>query len=388
MKKIFVLFLSLLLVLGVFIGKNGVNVVSANTMFDDMSSKSYILIDKDSGEVIVEKNSNQKLPVASICKLMTSLITLEKLEAGIINLDDEARASAYACGMEGSQAFLDEGCKYKIYELLKSVVVASANDSSVVLAEHIAGSEKEFVNLMNNRARELGMLNTIYENANGLPTPNQHSTAYDTSLILKEISKYDLYNEFSNIWMDDFVHPSGRVTELVNTNRLIKYYSNCLNGKTGFTDEAGYCLASSAKQDGLTLIAVVLNCKNPASRFSESINLYNYGFANYENKQVLFKNDVLKNIKVNNGKGNELKVGPEENYYVLNKKGENEDVSVKFDIPSTVKAPLKENDVVGECLIIKDGKVVGKVNLVALNAIEKQSFIDIMFKIVDNWQIM
>lgn len=388
MKKIFVLFLSLVLVLCVFITKSGGNIAVASTVFDNMSSKSYILVDKDSGEVIVEKNSQQKLPVASICKLMTSLITLEKLDAGIIDLNDEARASAYACSMEGSQAFLDEGCKYKISELLKSVVVASANDSSVVLAEYISGSEREFVNLMNKRAKELGMLNTIYENANGLPTPNQYSTAYDTSLILKEISKYDLYNELSNIWMDDFVHPSGRVTELVNTNRLIKYYSNCLNGKTGFTDEAGYCLASSAKQDGLTLIAVVLNCKEPASRFSESINLYNYGFANYENKQILFKNEVLKNIKVTNGKENELEVGAEENYYLLNKKGEGENVSIRYDIPSSIKAPLKQNDVVGTCLILKDGKVIGKVNLVALNTIEKQGFSDIMYKLVDNWQIM
>ena len=388
MKKVFVLFLTLILVLCVFITKNSINEVVAGTIFDNMSSKSYILVDKDSGEVIAEKNSNQKLPVASICKLMTSLITLEKLEAGIIDLNEEVRASAYACSMEGSQAFLDEGCKYTVGELLKSVVVASANDSSVVLAEHIAGSEKEFVNMMNNRANTLGMLNTVYENANGLPTPNQHSTAYDTSLILKEISKYDLYNELSNIWMDDFVHPSGRVTELVNTNRLIKYYSDCLNGKTGFTDEAGYCLASSAKQNGLTLIAVVLNCKDPASRFSESINLYNYGFANYENKQILFKNEVLKNIKVTNGKESELEIGAEENYYVLNKKGENENVSIKYNIPNSIKAPLKQNDVVGNCLIIKEGKVIGKVNLVALEMIEKQSIGDIMYKLVDNWQIM
>ena len=388
MKKIFVLSLCFVLILLASLLKNNVVEVKAFSNFNDMSSKSYILIDKDSAEIIVENNSNEKLPVASICKLMTTLLTLEKIDAGVLNLEDEAMASAYACGMEGAQAFLDEGCKYKIYELLKSVVVASANDSSVVLAEHISGNEKAFVNLMNLKANELGMFNTVYENANGLPTPNQYSTAYDTALILKEISKYDLYNEFSNIWMDDFVHPSGRITELVNTNRLIKYYSNCLNGKTGFTDEAGYCLASSAKQDGLTLIAVVLNCKDPASRFTESINLYNYGFANYENKQVLFKNVAIKNIGIINGKDNELQVGAEENYYVLNKKGESKDVSVKFNIPSTIKAPLNQNDVVGECLILKEGKVIDKVNLVALNNIEKQGFKDIMFKLVNNWQII
>lgn len=389
MKKFFLGFLCFILIIGVILTPRTITKVNANYTFGNLTSKSYILLDKDSGEVIIEKNSQEKLPVASICKLMTALITMEKIDANVLSLEDEILASSYACSMEGSQAFLDDGCKYKVYDLLKSVVVASANDSSVVLAEAISGSEKEFVKLMNERAKQLGMENTFYENANGLPTPNQHSTAKDTAIILKEISKHSIYNEFSNIWMDTLTHPSGRVTDLVNTNRLIKYYSYCLNGKTGFTDEAGYCLASTASKDGLTLIAVVLNCNDAASRFSESMQLFNYGFANYENKQILFKNKPIGDaVKVKNGKETETYVGAENNVYVLNKKGENDDVSIKFDIPTSIKAPLKQGEVVGKCLIIKQGKVIKEENLVSLNNVPKQKFNDILDKISKNWELI
>lgn len=388
MKKVLLLSLSMLFILSsLFLNSRGV-IAYANAEISDINSSSYILLDANSGEIILDKDANTKMPVASICKLMTSLITLEKIDAGVLDLEQELIASNYACSMEGSQAFLDEGCKYKVYDLLKSVVVASANDSSVVLAESISGSENEFVKLMNTRASKLGMVNTFYENANGLPTPNQYSTAYDTSLILREISKYDIYNELSNIWMDTLVHPSGRVTELVNTNRLIKYYSYCLNGKTGFTDEAGYCLASSASNDELKLVAVVLNASDAASRFSDSVKLYNYGFANYENKQVVFKNQVIDSIKVSGGKENTTNIAFEEDYYILNKKGEDSNVDIRYDIEDTIKAPIVKNSVVGKCEIVKDGKVIGVVNIVVLEDIEKQGMMDIFGKIVDNWNMI
>lgn len=388
MKKILFSFLSIILVISILISKPIIS-VNANALFEEFTSKSYILLDKESGEVITESNSTKKLPVASICKLMTSLITLEKIENSVIDLEDEVIASNYACSMEGSQAFLDEDCKYKIKDLLKSVIVASANDSSVVLSETISGSEKEFVKLMNERAKDLGMNDTVYENSTGLSTPNQYSTAFDTSLILREISKHDLYNELSNIWMDTFTHPSGRITDLVNTNRLIKYYANTLNGKTGFTDEAGYCLASTASNSDLTLIAVVLGCDTPAPRFSESIQLYNYGFANFENKQILFKNQALENsVKVNNGKERIVKVGVKSNFYILNKKGEDSSVNVKYDIKLSAKAPIQVGDVLGKCYIIKNGKIVGDEDIVVLTAIEKQNYKDIIEKVGQDWNLI
>lgn len=386
MKKLFTLVVCLVLLLCTLFTTNRSIDVKASAVVSDLNSDTYILLDKASGEIIVENNAHEKKPVASICKLMTSLITLERIEKGSLSLDDELIASSYACSMEGSQAFLDEGCKYKVSDLLKSVVVASANDSSVVLAEAIAGSEKDFVKLMNERAKELGMNNTFYENANGLPTPNQYSTAFDTSIILKEISKYDLYNEFSNIWMDKLIHPSSRETELVNTNRLIKYYDYCLNGKTGFTDEAGYCLASTASNNGLTLISVVLNCSDAASRFSDSVKLYNYGFANYENLQVVYKGKPLEdNLRVSGGKSNTVKVAPNSDFYILNKKGENENVSIKFVMEDTIVAPLKKGDVVGRGIIINNGKISGEVDIVAIEDVEKQNIFD---KLKVNWNIV
>lgn len=389
MKKLFTLVVCLVMLLCALFTTNRSIGVNASAIVSDLNSDTYILLDKASGEIIVENNAHEKKPVASICKLMTSLITLERIEKGSLSLADELIASSYACSMEGSQAFLDEGCKYKVSDLLKSVVVASANDSSVVLAEAIAGSEKDFVKLMNERAKELGMNNTFYENANGLPTPNQYSTAFDTSIILKEISKYDLYNEFSNIWMDKLIHPSGRETELVNTNRLIKYYDYCLNGKTGFTDEAGYCLASTASNNGLTLISVVLNCSDAASRFSDSVKLYNYGFANYVNLQVVYKGKPLEDtLRVSGGKSNTVKVAPNSDFYILNKKGENENVSIKFVMEDTIDAPLKRGDVVGRGIIINNGKISGEVDIVSIEDVEKQNIFDVFDKVKINWNIV
>ena len=387
MKKIYVAFICLLLIIGTLFTSNNLIVKASDV--EDINSKSYVLLDKNSGQIIVENNANNKMPVASICKLMTSLIVLEKIEKGLLSLEDELVASSYACSMEGSQAFLDENNKYKVYDLLKSVVVASANDSCVVLAEGVAGSEKEFVKLMNQKAEQLNMTNTYYENSNGLPTPNQYSTALDTAKVLKQISNYDLYNQLSNIWMDKLVHPSGRETELVNTNRLIKYYDYCLNGKTGFTDEAGYCLASSAENNGLVLISVVLNADDAGSRFSDSVKLYNYGFANYENKQVVFKNQPLNDtISICQGTKNDIRVTPKDDCFVLLKKGENLNIDMQYVFNKNIKAPIKVGDVVGSCNVLNNGKEIAKIDIVSLDNVDKQKMGDIVEKITNKWAII
>ncbi|MBQ2864877.1 MAG: D-alanyl-D-alanine carboxypeptidase [Clostridia bacterium] len=357
-------------------------------IFDNFTSDSYVLLDSDSGTILVSKNAEEKLPVASICKLMTSLITLEKLDSGALDLNTQVLASEHACSMEGSQAFLDAGSSYSVSELLKSVVVASANDSAVALSEAISGSESAFVLEMNKRAKELGMNNTIYANATGLPAPNQHSTAMDTSIILKEIAKHDLYVKYSNIWMDTFTHPSGRQTELVNTNRLIKYYSNCKTGKTGFTDEAGYCLASSASNGNLNLIAVTLKCDKAQDRFKESMDLYNYGFANFENKKLIDSSVPLtEQIKVSGGKVNYANCKFKNDFSVVTKKGTNKKYDIKIDLINSVKAPQTLGSKVGNATIVKDGKVVGEVEIVLADNLEKQGFKDILNKMAKNWAI-
>lgn len=358
---------------------------SMYNMFDNFTSDSYVLLDSNSGKILVKHNENEKMQVASICKLMTSLITLEKIEDGALKLDDLLTASEYACSMEGSQAFLDAGSNYSVSELLKSVIVASANDSAVVLAEHISGSESGFVSIMNKRAKELGMNNTVYANATGLPAPSQYSTALDTSIILKEISKYDLFVKNSNIWMDTFTHPSGRETELVNTNRLIKYYDKCKMGKTGFTDEAGYCLASMASNNNLDLIAVTLKCDKPQDRFKESIDLFNYGFANFENVKIIDKSQELRPIATIGARNEMVDICYEKDFYILSSKGGNGEYDVRLDIVSSVKAPMKTGDIVGIATILNKGKIEGEVNIILSENVEKQQFGDIIKKIVKDW---
>lgn len=369
---------------------NGVYADTQNTtIFKNLTSKSYILVDVDSNTVLTSHNEDEKMPVASICKLMTTLLVLEELEVGNLSLEDKIVASPYACSAEGSQAFLDAGSKYEIRELLKSVIMASANDSAIVLAEKISGNENLFVKKMNERAKELGMENTIYENATGLNTENQYSTARDTVKILKEVSKHDIYNQDSKIWMDELVHPSGRVTQLVNTNRLIKYYDYCVSGKTGFTDEAGYCLASFATNDNLNLIAVTLNCKDASSRFRENMELFNYGFANFENVTLLTTTDkILNTIKINGGKNNEIELVVIENCSVIKNKGIKDVLSLKYELPKIISAPVNAGDIVGKVKILRNGVEEKEIDVICSKSIKKQNYGNIINKISKSWSII
>ncbi len=364
------------------------NLAKVNAVMLDnvnLSCKSYVLLDYESGKVLSSFNEDKKFPVASICKLMTSLITLENIESGNLSWDEEIVVSEHAASMEGSQAFLDANNKYKLDDIFKSVVVASANDSAVVLAERIAGSESEFVKLMNEKAKQLNMNNTKYDNATGLPTLNQHSTAKDTSIILKEISKYDKFNEYCNIWMDKLVHPSGRETDLVNTNRLIKYYDGCLNGKTGFTNEAGYCLASSAKRGDMHLISVVLGCKNASDRFVESKQLYDYGFNNFVKTNIVNQNDILGTINIDGGKEKTINIVAKEGFSDICKKTETGEIITELEVQKSVKAPYSKNDSVGKLIVSKNGNILKEIDVVLERDAVKQTYKNIVEKIIKNW---
>ena len=216
-------------------------VIAENEKDVDISSKSAILMEYDSGEVLFSKDECKRLPVASMVKMMTILLSLEELQEGNVALDTKISTSENAAGMGGSQVFIDPFVEYSFEDLLKSVIMASANDASVALAEYFNGNEKAFTNRMNKRAKELGMKDTHYSNCTGLPAPEQYSSAKDTAILLKEILKHEIYHNYSTIWMDTLTHPSGRTTELVNTNRLIRYFKGCDGGKTGSTNEAGCC---------------------------------------------------------------------------------------------------------------------------------------------------
>lgn len=348
---------------------------------------SYVLVEADSMQILASKNENEKMPVASICKLMTSLIVMEYIENGNISLDDEVTISEYASSIEGSQAFLDAGSKYTVGELLKSVIIASANDSAVALAEYVAGSENNFVSLMNKKAGELGMKDTIYENATGLNTMGQHSTALDTAKVLKEVNNHALYHDYCKIWMDTLTHPSGRVTELVNTNRLVKYYDKCVSGKTGFTDEAGYCLSSVADNDNMCLIAVTLKCDKANDRFEDCVKLFNWGFANFRAKKLISCND-MQQIDIKFGEKDSVKVSAERDFVKVTRVDDNGDVDITYEYDK-VSGPLKENDVCGKITVVdKNGVVLDEINIIARETVGRAKLPDIFEDIKQEWSML
>ncbi len=387
MKKIIFGFLAILLsilaILGLF---NSAKFVKATDELD-FDVPEFCLIDANTGKVLVEKNSDEKREVASMVKLMTSLLTMEKIENGEWSLETELLVSDYAASMEGSQAFLDAGKTYKIDDLLKSVIVASANDSSVVLAEGYAGSEAKFVDIMNKRANELGMTNTLYGNSTGLPAINQYSTAKDIAKLLNVVSKHSLYHKYSQIWMDKLVHESGRETELVNTNRLIKYYPGCDCGKTGFTDEAGYCLSASAKRNDMRLVSVVMGAKTASDRFSISSSLLNYGFSNFKNTKVVDKSsEITSNIKLK-GQRDFVKCFAENDLFVLEKSGEtnhNYQIEMTFE---NIKSNIEKGQILGKIFVVDNNNIIAESNLIADKEYKIPSIFEVTKYVLDNWSI-
>ncbi len=348
-----------------------INVTYAATYVPQVNTKASILIDLDTGTELHSNNATERMPVASIVKLMTIMLTFENIDKGSISLDDKVTVSENASGMGGSQIFLDANCEYQLGELLKSVIVCSANDSSVALAEYIAGSETSFVEIMNNRAKEMGLDNTNYVNCTGLPADNQYSCAVDVAQILKNVLKYDKYHEYSSIWLEDFQHPSGRTTEMTNTNRLSRYYEGCIGGKTGSTQEAGYCLAVGAKRGDLSLISVVLGASSTKDRFKSASDLLNYGFANYENHT--FDISGLINVSCKDERRVDVKV--EGCNTILTKKGETPEYETRCYLPNTISS-CDIGQELGYVEIVIDGQVYSTLKVIANENIKAPGFVD------------
>lgn len=353
----------------------------------NIDAKSYCLIDVNTGTMIAEKDSSEHHEVASMVKLMTSLLTMEKIEKGEWAIDNQLPVSEYAASMEGSQAFLDAGKSYKIEDLLKSVIIASANDSSVVLAENYAGTENNFVEIMNTKAKQLGMTETLYANSTGLPSATeQHSTAKDIAIILKEVSKHELYKKYCSIWMDKIVHHDGRETELVNTNRLVKYYTGCVCGKTGFTDEAGYCLSVMAEKNEMQLISVVMGAKSSSDRFACSANLLNFGFCNYKDIKVVNSEDAIMTGKKMKGSKDEIICKAQNDLFVLEKNG----TSGKYDISTEIfdlPKELKMGSAIGRIIVKNGGQTICETNLICQKDYKTATYFDSIHNIFDNWKL-
>ena len=350
-----------------------------------VNAKSGLLMDYDTGTVVFEQNATDRMPIASMVKIMTLLITFEEIDAGNLTLDDDIVASENATSMGGSQAFLDTGSSYKLGELIKSIVVGSANDSCVAVAEHICGDVSSFVARMNEKAALLGMENTNFVNCTGLPAPNQYCCARDVGVMTREMLSHKQFYDFSTIWMFDFAHPSGRVTQLSNTNKLIRAYEGCDGGKTGFTNEAMYCLSATAKRGNTRLISVVMGAQTSKIRNGENAKLFNYGFANYETRKIVEKGTVTETeFAVEKGKVKTVKGVAGDDFYSFVKKNAPKDVVLE-ECVEKISAPVNAGDKIGVIKILSNGTEIGEVDLLSEAASDKIGYLDILDDMIEKW---
>ena len=353
-----------------------------------LTSPSAILCEASTGQVIFEKNADERRPVASVNKVMTILLTLEAVDEGRVSLEDQVTVSPRAASMGGSQAFLDAGERYKLSELLKTVIVASANDSAVALAEHLAGTEESFVRLMNARAEELGLTNTHYANCTGLPAQEHYTTARDVAKLSAQLDLHPIYYRYSTIWMDEIKHRGGRVTSLTNTNRLIRFYPGCDGYKTGSTNEARYCVSATAKKEGMRLIAVVLGTPAGQTRFDEARAMLEYGFANVQLVTPIAQGQAMDmTVPVRLGGRDEVSVVSGGTCSLLEKRGEKSALSLEAALVEKVTAPVYAGDVIGEIRVKRGGEVVAVVPAVAGEDVQLPGLVDALIRIRDHFML-
>lgn len=353
-----------------------------------LTSPSAILCEASTGQVIFEKNADERRPVASVNKVMTILLTLEAVDEGRVSLEDQVTVSPRAASMGGSQAFLDAGERYKLSELLKTVIVASANDSAVALAEHLAGTEESFVRLMNTRAEELGLTNTHYANCTGLPAQEHYTTARDVAKLSAQLDLHPIYYRYSTIWMDEIKHRGGRVTSLTNTNRLIRFYPGCDGYKTGSTNEARYCVSATAKKEGMRLIAVVLGTPAGQTRFDEARAMLEYGFANVQLVTPIAQGQALDmTVPVRLGGRDEVSVLSGGTCSLLERRGEKNALSLEAALVEKVNAPVYAGDVLGEIRVKRGDEVVAVVPAVAGKDVQLPGMVDALIRIRDHFML-
>lgn len=346
-----------------------------------LSSPSAILIEAGTGQILFEKDSHKILPPASVTKIMTMLLVVEAIDSGQIKPEDMVRCSEYAASMGGSQVYLEPNEEMSVTDMLKAVAVASGNDAAAALAEFVAGSHEEFVKRMNERAKELGMNDTHFLNCNGLDEEGHVTSAYDISLMSRELISHPRIFEFTSIWMDSL--RNGEFG-LVNTNKLIRFYEGANGLKTGSTSVAKYCLSASAKRDNMTLIAVVLAAPSSKERFADATKLLDYGFANYAIANSLIEDEDLNEIKILKGEKESIKPGAEETEGVLVPKAKLGNIEKRKAILSEVKAPIKKGEKLGEIEYYIDGEKVGGTNVVATQDIKKAGLLKIFVRHAEN----
>lgn len=366
-----------------------VSKVLAATNLSQLQAKGAILMDSASGTVIMEQNSSQKLPIASVTKVMTMLLIMESIESGKIRYEDYVTVSAHAVSMGGSQLYLDqkESKKYTVKDMLKGIAIHSSNDATVAMAEMVAGSEGAFVAAMNDKARELGLKDSNFLDCTGLTDDGHYSSAYDMAVIARElINKYPQILEYTSIKRDKFGEGvRTKPMDLDNTNRLLGKYDGMLGLKTGFTNKAGHNLVGVAKKNGLQLISVVLGESNSDTRWAETIKLLDHGFANYETTVVNKKSEEAGEAKVLKGLSTTVKGIYADDVTVLLKKGDKAKIVREIVWQDGITAPIKAGQKLGEAVLKVDEKEVGKAEIIAESDVQKASFIRLFFRMVLEW---
>ncbi len=343
-----------------------------------IDAKSYILMEASTGVILSENNSEEPLPPASVTKIMTLLIIYDSVASGKIKWEDMVTVSEHASSMGGSQIFLEPNEQQSVQTLTKSIAIASANDAAVAMAEHIGGSEENFVNLMNEKAKQLGMKNTTFVNACGLDAEGHKMSAKDIALMSRElITKYPDIKQYTTTWQDTITHKTSKGESefgLTNTNKLIKWYPDATGLKTGSTGKALYCLSGTAKRDNMELIAVVMAAPDPKIRFQTTMKLLDYGFANYKLQQGLKENEVAGEVNIQKGMEDSVKAVVASQINVVTPKENNSEINYKIELLENIKAPVKKGDKVGEVIYFTNGNEIARANLIAQKDVEKANF--------------
>ncbi|MCQ2485690.1 MAG: D-alanyl-D-alanine carboxypeptidase [Clostridia bacterium] len=377
MKKVISVFLCIGVVMSLFC----IFASAGEKLPVEVRAKSVVLMDQTTGKVLLKQNENEKLYPASVTKIMSMLLVMEAIDGNKIRLTDTVPTSSVAASKGGSQIWLKEGESMSVDELLKATAVYSANDACTALGEYVAGSDEGFVTMMNERAAELGMKNTHFDNCTGLDDESEThlTTAYDIALMSRELMKHELIKEYTTIWMDSL--RNGK-TELVNTNKLIRFYEGATGLKTGTTSKAGCCVSATATREGTSLIAVVMGAGNSTDRFETAKALLNWGFANYSTVTPSVEKSLITDVNVLKGEERTLTPQVSPSKTVLVPKGRERDLVQNIELTTAVEAPVESNQKLGKITVSLDGDVLGEYDITAPHYVERLTFSTVFMRML------
>lgn len=351
----------------------------------NLNCKSAILMEYSSGKILYEYKSHEKLAPASVTKIMTMLLVMEAVDRGKIKLTDKVVVSERAKRMGGSTMYLETGEVRTVEELLKGAAVESANDACVALAEFVAGTEEEFVKMMNERAKSLGMNDTNFVNCYGFYDPNHYTSAYDVATMSKELMKHKKIFDYTTIWMETISEGRKSPFTLVNRNKMIKAYNGCDGLKTGYTKEAMYCISATAKRGNVRFISVIMGAPSAKERNAMAAQLLDIGFSRYDSFDVVKKGETIQEVKIPRGKPEVIKAVTKDNINIVVEKGNKPNIEKRVEIFKDIKLPIKKGDVIGIIKVVDGENVYGQTEIVSDCDVEKMKFIDTLDKVIKSW---